>query len=1138
MSDRQKGQPAAETRAAEILLGGALPPPTSSGPCLSEEALAAFVDGRGTAAERAAAAQHIESCEICAAVVGAVAEGAREFDRIAVPALPGMTSRRSFGEWVAQHRGASISALAAAAVLVLAVWVGLPWFSPERRLDRALGRMDGALGEFRPIEPRLTGAAYRPAQPVTRAAAPTAELPLEVRDSANDVERVARAMVPEARARAMAKVYVLRGEPDRAVSVVAGLVTRSTDARFLSDAAAAYLSRGRDGDAAQALEAAARAVDLNPRLAEAWFNLALAHAALGQFPAAAKAWDRVIELEPGSGWAGEATRRRANVPKRESWRSQDEAEFRAAVERRDDVAAARVGERSLADARAFFERVLLADVAVRWSGGNHAALIAAATRADTGAQALGRLSEDRWPVDVVAQVRALVDHGDAGATRTACIPALLDIVRLRSTDKWSDAAVRMNEMSACRAPVPEALVLHTSFVRLRNAASAVPPPVALPRQLAELADMAGKRGYFGLQGRALRTEAVLLARQAQYVQALDRSVAAEAAAHRGQDLDGEITNAALIGELNDYVGAQETGWRERSRALSRIYAVDSPQRRFNMYHDAIRALVDGSLYTAALRFLDIALADLSSQPDFSLVLLADRAALLSRVGRRDEANADVRAALSLVPQSGTSADRAGFRRTALKSQAIVALRDDPALAVRALTDLIETGDPRSRAFEFAELLFLRAGAFAGQSELGRADEDFKHGFDLVDERQLNLPDHLRPAAFDRTWDAAAAAIRLHAITRGDPWSALPIAERARASALATAVGASRLFQSADVFRRQLPSDLGVVFVSALDDRLLSWGMARDVEPSFSQVAIPYEQLADLTRRFRDANQPGAREQITPLAHRIYEIVLAEHAAMLARTSTLVVIPDGPLLATPFAALVGPSGKFLIEERAVIIAPSLRLFITLSSRLRNQPEVRSVLAVGNPAQGPGLPWRLPRLNGAEHEAETVAAIYGGMSLIRDLATKPAFLDALPRADVVHFAGHALINTARSEASSLVLAPSSGDLGLLSPNEIDRTHLASGALVVLAACDTAEGAVFRGEGLMGLVRPFLAAGAASVVANLWPLEDDRAAEFSVKFHQQIRAGASPARALQSVQADFASRKLPATSWAGWMLIGGYN
>ena len=149
----------------------------------------------------------------------------------------------------------------------------------------------------------------------------------------------------------------------------------------------------------------------------------------------------------------------------------------------------------------------------------------------------------------------------------------------------------------------------------------------------------------------------------------------------------------------------------------------------------------------------------------------------------------------------------------------------------------------------------------------------------------------------------------------------------------------------------------------------------------------------------------------------------------------------------------------------------------------------------------------------------------------------FLEALRRHPVIHFAGHAVINSTRPELSSLVLAPSEGDAGLLVPSEIERSPLTRGALVVLAACDTAEGAVFRGEGVMGLVRPFIVAGAGSVVASLWPVDDDTAVEFSAAFHRAVREGVAPGPALQRVQVDFASRKMPTRSWASWVAISGY-
>jgi len=1041
-------------------------------------------------------------------------------------------------QWVARHRFATASALAIAAVLILTVWATARLRRAEDPLQGALARLDQSLGEYRPIEARLTGASYRPMVSATRAAAPNAEVPLDVRESATAVERAALALAPAIKAHAMAKMHLVSGQPDRAVDELAPFVGGSHDARFLTDTSAAYFTRARDGDRAHALDAAARAVDIDPYLVEAWFNLALASEALGQYSLASDAWSHVQQLD-ATGWAREAAAKRANAPKRQSWGAKDEGEFRAAVEQGDDDAAAGVAERSLADARAFFEQSILSAVAERWDGGDRVALTAAVARAEAAARALGRLNADRWPMDVAFSLREMVNRGDAAAGRATCIPALLDAVKLRSADQWSEADDRLAHTRPCGVAVPDALALHTQFVRLRNAASSTQPRDNLPGQLAEFSRRAGAHEYFGLQGRALRTEAVVLTRWANYVEALDRCAAAEAAARRAMDLDTEVTSVTQLAEVYDYLGAQEKGWRERSRALARLYSIRSAQRRFNVYHDAILASVNASLDSAALRLLDGALSDMRGEPDFTLVLLADRAALLSHLGRSDEANADVGTALKLLPQAGKSAEFEGFRRSVLKSQAMVSLHDDPATAVKALTALIETANAKSVTFEAAELLFLRAAAYASQSNLDRADADFRSGFDLVERRQLNLPDHLQPAAFDRIWNATAAAIRLHAVTRRDPMTALVFAERARAASLTSHVRDSRPFEGSEAFRRKLPPNVAVVFLSVLDDAVLSWGIASAPESvSFHRAPIAYAEVADLAKRFRDALQSESRESFAPLARRLYDIVLAPHAAVMSGTSTLVIVPDGPLLAAPFAALVGPNGRLLIEDRAVIVAPNLRLLRTLASRGVDRRGPPSAVAFGNPTLGRELPWPLRPLAGAENEARIVATTYHGTALVGAAATKTAFLAALRRYDVVHFAGHAVVNTARAGSSSLILAPSAGDAGVLSPGEIGATRIAPGALVVLAACDTAEGSVFRGEGLMGLVRPFIAAGAAHVVANLWPLDDEATVEFSAAFHHHVRGGVAPGRALQMVQEDFASRKRPAWVWAGWVIIGGYN
>ena len=195
---------------------------------------------------------------------------------------PGAKAPHGSPSWIARHRLATISALVTAAV-ILAVWVGNRFGPAQDPLEATLAHLDQSLGEFRPIEARLTGASYRPVVRATRAAAPHAEPSLSVRESANAVERAALSAAPAAAARALAKIYLVSGRSDRAVDALAPFVSGAHEAGFLSDAAAAYFVRARAGNHAQALDAAARAVEIDPHLVEAWFNFGLASEALGQY---------------------------------------------------------------------------------------------------------------------------------------------------------------------------------------------------------------------------------------------------------------------------------------------------------------------------------------------------------------------------------------------------------------------------------------------------------------------------------------------------------------------------------------------------------------------------------------------------------------------------------------------------------------------------------------------------------------------------------------------------------------------------------------------------------------------------------------------------------------------------------------
>lgn len=142
-------------------------------------------------------------------------------------------------------------------------------------------------------------------------------------------------------------------------------------------------------------------------------------------------------------------------------------------------------------------------------------------------------------------------------------------------------------------------------------------------------------------------------------------------------------------------------------------------------------------------------------------------------------------------------------------------------------------------------------------------------------------------------------------------------------------------------------------------------------------------------------------------------------------------------------------------------------------------------------------------------------------------------------IVHFATHGLLNDQHPELSGVVLSlvdeqgrPQDGFLQL---HEVYNLNLPA-EVVVLSACKTALGKEMKGEGLVGLTRGFMYAGAARVVASLWSVDDQPTAEFMKRFYQEMLAkGQRPAAALRAAQVAMWQKKKPPYYWAAFVLQG---
>jgi CHAT domain-containing protein len=269
-------------------------------------------------------------------------------------------------------------------------------------------------------------------------------------------------------------------------------------------------------------------------------------------------------------------------------------------------------------------------------------------------------------------------------------------------------------------------------------------------------------------------------------------------------------------------------------------------------------------------------------------------------------------------------------------------------------------------------------------------------------------------------------------------------------------------------------------------------------------------------------------------------------------SALIIVPDGSLHLLPFASLVDGTGAYLENTLTVSAAPSATVYSALNAASRESGTTRPFLGIAyaaaqnsNSPQGSGIRGFLgadlkPLQFGREEIVEAAQRLGRGSVTLAGSAATESALKAQPlrEFEVVHIAAHGVGNDSEPDRAALVLEPGSqSEDGLWQAREIRQSRI-NAEIVVLSACETGRGRLQGQEGVMNLARAFLTAGAKSVVASLWAVDDRSTATLMESFYDHLAKGSSVAEALRQAQLDFIrdyGDKAQPYFWAGFEVIG---
>lgn len=375
----------------------------------------------------------------------------------------------------------------------------------------------------------------------------------------------------------------------------------------------------------------------------------------------------------------------------------------------------------------------------------------------------------------------------------------------------------------------------------------------------------------------------------------------------------------------------------------------------------------------------------------------------------------------------------------------------------------------------------------------------------------------------------------------------------------------------DATRKMLDRGTALLSYSVQNDRTVLFVVRPIPEsPGISVFTAPVKE--GTLRQQIDALRSTILERRTPqdpqfeaASRGLYDVLVKPAEPSLIGSERLLIIPDGVLNSLPFAALLRTPTQFLLEWKPIHFIVSATVFSEMKKNRTARSKPIDLVAFGDPRYSSNAATRssagsvslpdaaerglsLTPLVFSRGEVGAISSLYPSgrtRTYLGGEATEEKAKSLSTNVRYIHFAVHGILDNRFPLDSALAFSVpqprgQSQDNGLLQAWEIFESMRIDADLVTLSACNTALGQEVSGEGIIGLLRAFEYAGAHSIIASLWAVDDLRTMDLMRDLYSGLRTGSTKDEALR--QSQLRLLKQPASSspyyWAAFSLTGDWR